>query len=232
DQELKAARRIDNPLVTELLAQGNEGRAKRLPADIGYTRSEIWRRALSLRVSEGMRTAWFRALAAPATLAGGVGLLLALFLPALGVAPRSAAARRCLRCGRPFCRRCRVRSKDPDHCSQCVHLYVLRDGVAPSVKSKKLDEIVRYRRRVWIGERLLSLPLPGSGHVLGGRPWLGALLLTGWCCVWLGFVLRGMLLVPSEAITTSGTGTVAGLGVLGLGVWLVGNLSTHDAGRD
>ena len=148
------------------------------------------------------------------------------------MAPRSAAARRCRRCGRPFCRRCRVGSKDPDHCSQCVHLYILRDGLAPTVKSKKMDEVVRYRRRVWVGRRLLSLPLPGSGHVLGGRPWLGTLLLACWCGAWLGILLKDELLVPAEAITTGNLGADAVLGSFGLLVWLIGNLSSQEAEKE
>ncbi len=232
DQELKAARRIDDALVTALLAQGNEGRAKRMPADLGYTRAEIWKRALSLRLEQGVRSTWSRALSAPATVAGGAGLLLALILPGFGVAPRSAAARRCRRCGRPFCRRCRVGSKDPDHCSQCVHLYILRDGLAPTVKSRKMEEVVRYRRRVWVGRRLLSLPLPGSGHVLGGRPWLGSLLLTCWCGAWLGILLKDQLLVPTEAITRANLGADAVLGSFGLLVWLIGNLSSQEAEKE
>jgi len=232
DQELKEARLIDDALVTSLLAQGNEGRVKRMPADVGYTRSEIWKRALSLRLDRGLRTAAGQALAAPATLAGGAGLLLALLVPGIGIAPRSAAARRCLRCGRPFCRRCRVRTKDADHCSQCVHLFILRDGVAPTVKSRKMDEVVRYRRRVWVGRRLLSLPLPGSGHVLGGRPWLGALLLACWCGAWLGIVLRGQLLVPGDSLGAADLGVVSAFGGFGLLVWLFGNLSSQEAERE
>ena len=232
DSELKAARRIDDALVTSLLAQGSEGRARRLPADTLYTRSEIWRRAVSLRLDEGLRSAWSRSLFAPGTLAGGAGLLMTLVVPGLGIVPRTAAARRCRRCGRAFCRRCRVGTKDPDHCSQCVHLYILRDGLAPTVKSRKMEEVVRYRRRVWIGERLLSLSLPGSGHVLGGRPWLGALLLASWCGVWIAILLRGQLLVPSEAITTADLGPLVALGGFALAVWLVGNLSAHEAERE
>ena len=232
DQELKVARRIDDALVTTLLAQGSEGRSRRLPVDVGYTRAEIWKRAVALRLDEGMRSAWSRSLSAPATLAGGAGLLMVLLLPGLGIAPRVASSRRCRRCGRPFCRRCRMGTKDPDHCSQCVHLYILRDGLAPNVKSKKMEEVVRYRRRVWIGERLLSLLLPGSGHVLGGRTWLGALLLTCWCGAWLGILLGGQLLVPSEAITTTDLGPIVALGTVALAVWLTGNLSTHEAERE
>ena len=232
DQELKAARRINDALVTSLLAQGNEGRAKRMPADVGYRRAEIWKRALSLRLDQDVRSTWSRAFSAPATLAGGAGLLLALLLPGFGVAPRSAAARRCRRCGRPFCRRCRVGSKDLDHCSQCVHLYILRDGLAPTVKSMKMEEVVRYRRRVWVGRRLLSLPFPGSGHVLGGRPWIGALLLVCWCGAWLGILLKDQLLVSTEAISTVDLGVVAVLGMFGMLVWLVGNLSSQESEKE
>jgi tetratricopeptide (TPR) repeat protein len=232
DQELRAARSIDDALVSRLVGQGDQQRVKRMPVDVGYSRTEIWKYALSLRLNEGLRSTWSRSLSAPATLAGGAGLVMVLVLPGLGIASRKAAARRCRRCGKAFCRRCRVGTKDADHCSQCVHLYIRRDGLAPSIKSRKLEEVARYRRRVWIGQRLLSLPLPGSGHVLGGRPWLGLLLLSGWCGSWIALLLRGRLLVPSEAITTADLAPLVGCGTFALGVWLVGNLSAHEADRE
>src|SRR6185295_1653804 len=55
DQELKAARRIDDAMVSRLVGQGDEGRVKRMPVDVGYTRVEIWKSALSLRLDEGAR---------------------------------------------------------------------------------------------------------------------------------------------------------------------------------
>jgi len=113
-----------------------------------------------------------------------------------------------------------------------VHLYILGDGLAPTVKSRKMEEVVRYRRRVWVGRRLLSLPLPGSGHVLGGRPWLGTLLLACWCGSWLGILLKDELLVPAEAITTGNLGADAVLGSFGLLVWLIGNLSSQEAEKE
>jgi tetratricopeptide (TPR) repeat protein len=232
DQELKTARRIDDALVTMLLAQGNEGSARRTPSDVGYTRAEIWRRALSLRWSPAVRSVGSVALSAPGTVAGVVGLLGALLLPGLGIAPRTSPARRCRRCGRPFCRRCSVRTKDPDHCSQCVHLYILRDGLAPNVKNRKMAEVVRYRRRVWVGERVLSLVCPGGGHVLGGRSFVGTFLLACWCGLWLTFVLRGQLLVPSDLLAATDLGVVVMTGTLALFVWLVGNLSSHEAERE
>lgn len=232
DQELKEARRIDDALVTELLAQGNEGRARRMPTDVGYAPKEIWRRVLRLRLDEGPRSAWAQTLEAPATLAGGVGLFLALLLPGLGIAPRTAPARRCRRCGRAFCRRCQVAMKPSDHCSQCVHLFILRDGLAPSVKNQKMEQVVRHRRRVWIGQRVLSLALPGGGHIMGGRPILGALLLVVWSGAWLGLLLRDQLLVPSGEIGATGLLSVAGPGAAAMLAWLLGNLSSHESAAE
>ena len=229
DQELKEARRADDALVTRLLAQGDEGRSRRLPMDVGYAPGEIWKRAFTLRIDQGRRSAWRRTLGAPATLAGGAGLVMTLLLPGLGIAARGSPARRCRRCGRAFCRRCQVVTKYADHCSQCAHLFILRDGLAPNVKNKKMDEVVRHRRHAWIGERLLSLALPGGGHVLGGRPLLGLVLLVTWLGTWLSVHLRDEFLVPSEGIVVGDLLSVAAVGTLALLAWLVGNLTAQEA---
>ena len=229
DHELKEARRINDALVTRLLAQGNEGRSRRMPMDVGYAPGQVWKRAFTLRLDPSGRSAWTRSLSAPATLAGGAGFILVFLVPGLGLAARGAPARRCRRCGKAFCRRCQVVTKYPDHCSSCMHLFILRDGLAPNVKSRKMEEVVRYRRLVWIGERVLSLALPGGGHVLGGRPLLGLTLLVAWFGTWLAVHLRDEFLVPSEGILAGGLLPVAAAGSLALLAWLVGNLTAHEA---
>ncbi|HEU4403581.1 MAG TPA: hypothetical protein VFT43_15895, partial [Candidatus Polarisedimenticolia bacterium] len=163
------------------------------------------------------------------TLAGGAGLLAGLLLPGLGLAPRSGAARRCRRCGHPYCRRCQVTTRYPDHCSPCMHLFILRDGLAPGVKSRKMGEVALFRRRVFLGTRVLSLALPGGGHVLGGRALLGSMLLMTWGAAWVGIVLRGRMLVSPEWIApASGAMGLAVPAVLALTAWLAGNLTAHE----
>ena len=110
-----------------------------------------------------------------------------------------------------------------------MHLFILRDGLAPNVKTRKMEEVVRHRRHVWIGERVLSLALPGGGHVLGGRPLLGFTLLVTWFGTWLAVQLRDEFLVPSEGILPGGLLTVAAAGTVALLAWLVGNLTAHEA---
>ncbi|HXH28485.1 MAG TPA: hypothetical protein VNL37_05530, partial [Candidatus Polarisedimenticolia bacterium] len=117
--------------------------------------------------------------------------------------------------------------------AQCLHLFILRDGVAPTVKGRKLEEVMRYRHRVFFGTRLLSLALPGSGHVFGGRPILGGVLLTGWLGAAIALLVRGRLLVAPEAVAAA-DGVLGLLVLLGLGllVWLLGNLTRQEASRD
>ena len=233
DAELREARRLDAALVTGLLAEAAGGQGRRTPQDAVYSAREIWTRALRLRLEGGLRGEAARALTAPSTLAGIAGLLAALLLPGIGLAPRSGAARRCRRCGRPFCRRCQVTTKHPDVCSQCAHLFILRDGLAPGVKSRKLEEVASYRRRVFVGTRLLSLLLPGSGHVLGGRVVLGGALLVAWAGAWIGLLLRGRLMVTPEAIAPAiAPETTVPLVALAFAAWLLGNMSSHEAFAD
>src|SRR5256712_5429697 len=73
DQELKAARRLDDALVTTLLAQGNEGRPKRSPSALGSSPAEAWNRPPSCRLSQGVRRAWSPALCSPAPTLGVAG---------------------------------------------------------------------------------------------------------------------------------------------------------------
>jgi len=233
DQELRDARKIDDVLVTSLIAEAAAGGGKRSPQDTTYSSKEIWMRALRLRLEGGLRREVKGAVTTPATLAGTAGLILALILPGLGIVPRKGAARRCLRCGRPYCRRCQMTIKYPDVCSQCMHLFILRDGLAPGVKNRKMEEVIRHRRRIFVGARLLSLALPGSGHILGGRVLLGIGLLAGWCTAWIGLGLRGRLMVTPESLASASTPeTLLPYFVLAFLAWLAGNLLSHSAAGD
>ncbi len=230
DEELKRARQVDDIQVTRLVAQAGNGTSKRVPLDCYYPTREIWTRALRLRSESGAGREVLRSLTHPASLAGGAGLLAALLLPGLLIAPRSGGARRCRRCGRAFCRRCQVISKFPGTCSPCVHLFILKDGLAPSVRDRKKQDVVRYRRRAFMVTRLASLLVPGSGHVLSGRPILGVLLLSAWSAAGLGLLLHGRLLVTAEALQSGPVGGgMVWLLLLALLAWLAANLTRQEA---
>jgi tetratricopeptide (TPR) repeat protein len=132
----------------------------------------------------------------PTSLAGIITLAaMAWIALALRKAP---PAQRCLRCGRPFCHLCRSGREGHDYCSQCVHLFVLGDGLAPETKSRKMYEVERYDRVSRRVRRIAGLVLPGSAQVLRGKPVAGCFLLLAWLAVLLGW--RPDLFGPLQSV--------------------------------
>jgi len=93
--------------------------------------------------------------------------LVALLLPLLGIgvfllrvrrSMRMAHPGQCIRCGEPYHT---TDSPDPEVCSKCHHLFVLRDGLHTESRRKKLDEVAEHQRNTrWIHKTLIVL-LPG-----------------------------------------------------------------------
>jgi len=227
DAALEEARRRDEALVVRLAVPGSQTGERQTPRDCRASARELYGRALRLGRASGA-PGWGRTLVASTSLAGAAGMAGLFLLPGLGLVPRRSSARRCQRCGRPFCRRCQSVGKHPEVCSQCLHLFILRDGVAPGTKQRKLKEVARHARRLWIGERIVSLVLPGGGHVLGGRVLTGSLLVALWCTVWLGLGLWGRLLVMPGWVPPAGLSwAILPLAAAGGLVWLSANLTAR-----
>lgn len=95
-----------------------------------------------------------------------------------------------------------------------------------------MAEVVRYRRQSFMGMRLLSLVLPGGGHVIGGRTLFGALLLVAWATTWIRISLDGRLLgLPGNA-GAGGAGELLILPIaVGLLTWLAANLTNQEQAR-
>jgi tetratricopeptide (TPR) repeat protein len=109
---------------------------------------------------------------------GGVKVPIVLALPAAVVAAwgldtlrrrgRGYAAE-CQKYGRAFCRLCKPSTESALLCSQCIHVYLKKDGVAIETKLQKLEDV---RRRKAFDERmrgLLNTLLPGAGAFLDSR---------------------------------------------------------------
>jgi tetratricopeptide (TPR) repeat protein len=104
----------------------------------------------------------------PLALVAGLWLLL---LPL----PRLAPAAACDICGRPACRRC-----DPaasTSCGQCVNVFQRRNVVEPRDRARKEREVARHARTRRLVERGLAVASGGGGHLVGGKPVLGFLVL-------------------------------------------------------
>jgi tetratricopeptide (TPR) repeat protein len=81
----------------------------------------------------------------------------------------------CIKCGRTFCHRCKSARESATYCTQCIHIYLKRDGVALATKRAKLDEVSDHFSGMQKRNKLFATFLPGSAQILEGRTQIGIL---------------------------------------------------------
>jgi tetratricopeptide (TPR) repeat protein len=246
EESLQRAREIDASRVAALLsASGAVGDRSRVQ-DATLQMASIWESAVggtrSVRFSSE-RTASAGAVGVP-KLVNSISVVSLLGILAcytmLIVSRGKESARRCIRCGRPFCHHCKSARDAKEYCSQCLHLFVLGDGLEPGTKQRKLFEVERYEKRWKRLRKLSSIVLPGAGQLLRGKTALGLLLIV----CWIGAVIAAqpIVLYPVEKLIgvdlqapvfLSAGSVPAAFGgnplafvafVVLLPIWLVGNL--------
>lgn len=87
-------------------------------------------------------------------------------------------ATECQKCARTFCRRCKPLGESAMLCSQCVHVYLRKDGVSIETKLQKVEEVKKRRS---FADRLrvfLNLVLPGAAAFFDGAAGRAALPLA------------------------------------------------------
>ncbi len=120
----------------------------------------------------------------------------------------------CVKCGTPFCKRCHLGAAAAGLCTQCHHLFVVRDGVSGPARNQKLLEVQKEdAKREWIF-RGLSLLLPGAGHLYARKTIGGALLALAWSSILTLALLTGRVLPLTDA--SAAVNRPWGLGILGL----------------
>ena len=136
---------------------------------------------------------------------------------------------RCIKCGTPFCRRCHLGAVAGGLCTQCHHLFVVRDGVSGPARNRKLLEVQKEegkRDRVF---RLMSLVVPGAGHLYGRRTVSGILLVFVWSAILATALLAGRVLPVTEASgELSKPWGLAVAGVVLLAVYVAANRGRPD----
>jgi hypothetical protein len=105
----------------------------------------------------------------------------------------------CAKCGTPFCRHCHLGAVVAGLCTQCYHLFIVRDGVSGPARNRKLLEVQKEDQRRGRVFRLLSLLSPGTGHVYARSTLLGLALAFLWYLVLAAAFLVGRLLPLSGA---------------------------------
>lgn len=204
-ESLSKARELDPEQANLLLSSDSRetGGPKVIDAAIDF--DAIWHATLEGRhlrewlIAGPDRRSWISALALLANTTSLLALsALTCCLLSLAAFRGRAPAARCTRCGHAFCSYCKAGHDGHDYCSQCLHLFVLGDGLAPETKSMKLYEVGRHESRVRRGRRIASAILPGASQILAGRSFIGFGLLMLWLLAWTGGYPEG--LAPLERV--------------------------------
>lgn len=148
----------------------------------------------------------------PLAIAGLVAMLVAI-AHFLVREKTTGFASRCAKCGRSFCRRCKLAQESQTYCTQCINIFLKKDMVAIDAQLAKRQQLARRAFGLAVERRVLDLLVPGVGLWWAGRQVVGltlAVLATASAAcfvVWLPlFVGPTTLLVPMWPAQTLAAG--------------------------
>lgn len=113
---------------------------------------------------------------------------------------------RCRKCGSAFCGRCQIGTGRKGLCTQCYHLFFMKDGVSAAARNDKLTQVQRATRTRSLVFRVLSVLAPGAGHISEGMPLVGILLLFLWILGALAITFRRTLYALPDGLLGFGAG--------------------------
>jgi len=88
---------------------------------------------------------------------------------------RAGFAGSCIKCGRTYCLRCKSAHESATFCTQCIHIYLKRDGVSMATKRAKLEEVSEHQEGILSRNRWLATFLPGSAQLIEGHTVTGTI---------------------------------------------------------
>lgn len=229
-EKLTEARALDNGLVTRFLDSPTLVKV----VSLGFTPEEAREKVRLLQrdsrsrrvlghffVGRDART-WFVPFA--------VAVPLALFA---AVALDSRRSRRrgyalaCQKCGRTYCRLCKPPDESPLLCSQCIHVYLKKNGVSIETKLQKVEEVKRRQGFEGRLRRALNFVFPGGEIFLEGRIGKATAILALFLLGLLAATARQHLaLSPRPGAGPLVAGTVL-WGLLALAAWVAGQLTAR-----
>jgi len=140
----------------------------------------------------------------------------------------------CSKCSEPTTIQVRDLEVSVPVCSRCTEVFLMNRPVDRRVRYLREQAVNRtsFYRRYW--SRLMTLVLPGSGHLFAGQPWrgMGILVAFGSCLYFFEFT-EGMLQPAWPGEAAAGTLHIGYITIAGL-IWLGAVTSTvrMTGGRD
>jgi len=90
----------------------------------------------------------------------------------------------CMKCGRTYCHRCKSARESATFCTQCIHIYLKRDGVSMGTKRAKFDEVNEHQGGMPQAQPMagnVSYPVPPSSSKAARLPARLRRLLSSFC---------------------------------------------------
>ncbi len=201
DESLAQALSIDQASIGKIITR-TKGKGRVDVLDASIEGSEVWERALAgksaivknLNNEDQHEKTLFFFIFNPLSIIALISLSFILFQPFM----QKPSVAICRRCGQAFCRRCGIYHENPDHCTQCVHLFIKKDGLEPDAKNRKLLSIARFESRIVKIQLFSSLFFPGSAQNLEGRIFTSAFITIIWISGMAWALLRDYFLGSSE----------------------------------
>jgi hypothetical protein len=205
--------------------------------DLGLSREDVWRKFAGVAEGVGVRNVAAGGAGGaprfqPASLlnrftAGAVVFFLVAIV--IGrVRGSKAFTVACSRCGTAFCRQCHLGQVVGELCSQCYHLFVVRDGVSGPVRNRKMLEVQGKETRRGRVFRLLSVVSPGAGHVYARQTLVGVTLVVLWYALLAGTVASRLLPLTEVSSRLVPPWAIALVAPLLLAIWLLANRLRPD----
>jgi tetratricopeptide (TPR) repeat protein len=162
----------------------------------------------------------------PIVLGVPLAVLVALLLDRRRERGRGYASE-CQKCGRTFCRLCKPPGESALLCSQCVHVYLKKDGVAIETKMQKLEDVRRQKTRE---ERIrwgLNLVVPGASAFLESQVFAGLAAIFLFAAGLLGLLARPFLGVVPRPGLTPALPTLVAWGAVAVFGWILGQTTAR-----
>jgi tetratricopeptide (TPR) repeat protein len=223
DEALSQARRLSGGLISTYDRLWKYDKGDYAVVDMGLSTEDVEEKFLGVAQGPGRKNVFgspSKVAESPLTamLNRFAGFLAVATLGVVGLSfwrGRRTFTMRCLKCGTPFCRRCHLGAAVAGLCSQCYHLFVVRDGVSGPARNRKLLEVQAEEGRQDRHFRLLSMLAPGAGQIYRGAPFLGLALSLAWALV-IAFTLLAGRVLPVTEVPRALSGPPLSLGVAGV----------------
>ncbi|MCG6922028.1 MAG: hypothetical protein LJF15_13235 [Acidobacteria bacterium] len=205
--------------------------------DLGLSREDVWRKFAGVAEGVGVKNVYTgrgggRSIFFLESLLNrftGAALVFLVVAFLVGRARGSKAFTvHCSRCGTAFCRQCHLGQVVGELCSQCYHLFIVRDGVSGPVRNRKMAEVQDKESRRARIFRVLSVLSPGAGHVYARQTLVGTLLVTVWYTALAGLLASRLVPLTEVSSRLTPPWAMALVVLLLVAIWVLANRLQPD----